>query len=109
MQDTLAYVFKYLGFTVDIYYIQTANKLSLTGLSRYIITPTRYAIFIQNIFVFRLTDTVANNTHLEDNFERNTETFNSKKLNYEFSLFLKVLFFASKGSLIIPEHKHCGG
>ena len=109
MQDTLAYVFKYLRFTVDIYHIQTANKLSLTGLSRYVIAQTWYAIFIQNIFDFRLTDTVANNTHLEDNFERNTETFNSKKLNYEFSLFLKVLFFVSKGSLNIPEYKHCGG
>ena len=40
MQDTLAYVFKYLRFTVDIYHIQTANKLSLTGLSRYVIAQT---------------------------------------------------------------------
>ena len=36
-----------------------------------------------------------------------TLTFNIKHKIYEFSLYLKVLYFVSKGSLIIPEYRNC--
>ena len=51
---------------------------------------------------------VAYNTHsgvTPYNLKRNIPIFNMKQKNYEFCLYLKVLYFESKGSLNILEYR----
>ena len=84
---------------------QTAHTLDLDLAEQAYSVPTRHATVPYNIFW------LTSNGHLLQsgvkfyNLERNTPILNIKHNVYEFCLFLKILHFLFKGSLIIPEYR----